>query len=73
MPPGYREPEMDYNKLADAFDLEMGTFFKAIETPTSERVMPLLQKSRQPALLQIITGKFFAAMNKFPKKRPPPP
>ena len=73
VPPGYREPVLDYDELADAFDLEVGKFFKAVLAPTPRDVMRQFEKSRQPALTQMIITEFVSAMINLPKKDQPRP
>ena len=71
VPPGYCDPVMDPDELADAFDLEMDKFFQAARAPTPRDLMGLLEQSRQPALVQLIIAEYLAGMSKLPKKERP--
>jgi hypothetical protein len=71
VPRGYREPPLDFDRLAGAFDGSLDQLHQRAEDRDPPVLFRLLESGPQPALVQLLAVSFSNALLSLPKKERP--
>jgi hypothetical protein len=73
VPSGFREPALDFDRLLDNFGKTLDKFSKAKQDPDTRQIRELLNKSRQPCLVEGLVLTLLQAIGETPQERRPSP
>jgi hypothetical protein len=73
IPRGFREPEWNYDRLADAYHEALDQFNQQLNGSDPSAIKNWLDRSRQPNLTQFLALQLLQAFQKLPKKQRPSP
>lgn len=73
VPRGFREPELNFDRLADAYDESFDVFCQQLRDSSSTAILGWLEKSRQPVLVQALALNMSKAFLNLPPEMKPSP
>jgi hypothetical protein len=71
VPRGFREPPLDFDRLAGAFDASLDELMQRADEREPPVLMRLLEGGPQPALVQLLAVSFSQVLSSVPKKERP--
>ena len=73
VPRGFREPELNFDRMADAYDESFDIFCQQLKYSGSTAILGWLETSRQPALVQALALNMSKAFLNLPPEMKPGP
>ena len=73
VPPGFREPELNWERLSDAYNQSVRFLFKETTVFAPKTFLDWMDKSRQPALALLLGATLIDGFHDMPARQKPSP